>query len=70
MGRRAAIYARVSTTDQSCERQVSELAAFARRSGHDVAGIFRETASGASDKRAARKRVMEMAQVREIDAVS
>ncbi len=69
MGRRAAIYARVSTADQSCERQISELTSFAQRCGYDVAGIFRETASGASANRAARKKVMDLAQTRQIDVV-
>lgn len=69
MGQRAAIYARVSTSDQSCERQVSELTAFAERSGFDVVGIFKETASGASANRAARNRIIDLAQARLIDAV-
>ena len=69
MGQRAAIYTRVSTADQSCERQVSELTSFAERGGYDVAGIFRETAPGASAKLAARKKVMDLAQARQIDAV-
>ena len=45
MGQRAAIYVRVSTTDQSCERQIAELTAFAGRSGFAVLGIFKETGS-------------------------
>ncbi len=69
MGRRAAIYARVSTADQSCERQVSELTSFAERCRYDVAGTFRDTAPGASANRAARKKVMDLAQARQIDAV-
>lgn len=69
MGQRAAIYARVSTADQSCERQVSELTSFAERCGYDVAGTFRDTAPGASANRAARKKVMALAQARQIDAV-
>ena len=69
MGRRAAIFARVSTADQSCERQVSELTSFAERCGYDVAGTFRDTAPGASANRAARKKVMALAQARQIDAV-
>ncbi len=69
MGRRAAIYARVSTAAQSCERQVSELTSFAERCGYDVAGTFKETASGASANRAARKKVMDLAQARQIGAV-
>ena len=69
MGQRAAIYARVSTTDQSCERQIAELTAFAGRSGFEVLGIFKETASGTRNNRLARNRVLQLAQARRIDAV-
>ena len=69
MGQKAALYARVSTSDQSCERQVAELTAFAARGGYEIAGIFRETASGTRGNRAARNRVMALAQDRQIDAV-
>lgn len=69
MGQRAAIYARVSTSDQSCERQISELAAFAKRGGYEVVEIFKETASGTKANRLARKQVMDLAQLRKIDAV-
>ncbi|MYK31187.1 MAG: DNA resolvase [Boseongicola sp. SB0670_bin_30] len=63
------MYARVCTADQSCERQVSELTSFAERCGYDVAGTLRDTAPGASANRAARKKVMDLAQARQIDAV-
>jgi DNA invertase Pin-like site-specific DNA recombinase len=66
---RVAIYCRVSTADQSCERQVRELRAFAKRLGAEVVGVFRETASGAKNDRAERKKVMALAQAREIDAI-
>jgi DNA invertase Pin-like site-specific DNA recombinase len=69
MKNRAAIYTRVSTSDQSCERQVAELTAFAERGGYDVVGVFTETASGASANRAARNRVLDLAQARQIDAI-
>ena len=69
MGQRAAIYARVSTSDQSCDRQVTELTAFAERGSYDVVGIFKETASGASANRNARNRLTDLAQARQIDAV-
>ncbi|KZZ27740.1 DNA resolvase [Sulfitobacter sp. HI0082] len=69
MGQRAAIYARVSTSDQSCERQVTELTAFAERGGYDVVGVFKETASGASVNRTARNRLLDLAQTRQIDAI-
>uniref|UniRef100_A4X0I7 Resolvase/invertase-type recombinase catalytic domain-containing protein n=1 Tax=Cereibacter sphaeroides (strain ATCC 17025 / ATH 2.4.3) TaxID=349102 RepID=A4X0I7_CERS5 len=58
MGQRAAIYARVSTTDQSCDRQIAELTTFADRGGYEVVGIFKETASGASANRAARNQII------------
>ena len=69
LGQRAAIYVRVSTTDQSCERQIAELTAFAGRSGFEVLGIFKETASGTRNNRLARNRVLQLAQARRIDAV-
>jgi putative DNA-invertase from lambdoid prophage Rac len=55
-------FCRVSTDDQSCERQERDLRAFAKRAGHHIVGVFKETASGA-------KKVMALAQAREIDAI-
>lgn len=69
MGQRAAIYCRVSTADQSCERQERDLAAFAGRAGYEVAAIFKETRSGSTLDRAERRKVMALAQARKIDAV-
>lgn len=69
MGQRAALYCRVSTTDQSCARQERDLAAFADRAGYEVIGIFKESGSGTKLDRAERKKVMALAQRREIDAV-
>ena len=69
MGQHAALYCRVSTADQSCARQERELAAFAARAGYEVIGVFRETASGAKLDRIERRKVMALAQRREIDAV-
>jgi len=67
--KRAAIYARVSTSDQSCERQISELTAFADRGGFEVVDVHKETASGASANRAARNKIIDLAQARQIDAI-
>jgi putative DNA-invertase from lambdoid prophage Rac len=64
-----AIYCRVSTEDQSCERQERDLRAFAKRAGHGIVAVFRETASGAKNDRAERKKVMALAQARKIDAI-
>ena len=46
MGQRAVLYCRVSTSDQSCDRQERDLAAFAERAGYEVVGTSKETASG------------------------
>ena len=69
MGQRAALYCRVSTADQSCARQERDLAAFAARAGYEVVGTFKETGSGVKLDRAERRRVMALAQARQIDAV-
>ena len=64
-----AIYCRVSTDDQSCARQERDLRAYAKRAGHRIVGVFKETASGARTDRAERSKVMALAQAREIDAI-
>ncbi len=69
MGQRVALYCRVSTADQSCARQERDLAAFAERSGCDVVGTFKETGSGVKLDRAERRKVLALAQRREIDAI-
>jgi putative DNA-invertase from lambdoid prophage Rac len=61
-----AIYCRVSTDDQFCERQERDLQAFARRSGHKIFAVLKEMASGADDDRPERKEVMALARAREI----
>ena len=43
-----AIYCRVSTDDQSCERQERDLRVFAKCAGHEIVAVFKETASGAT----------------------
>jgi len=53
-----AIYCRVSPDDQCCERHERDLRAFARRAGHRIVGVFKETASGAKNDRVERKKVM------------
>ena len=65
----AALYCQVSTTDQSCSRQERDLAAFAERAGYEVVGTYKEIASGVKLDRAERRKVLALAQRREIDAV-
>jgi DNA invertase Pin-like site-specific DNA recombinase len=69
LGQRAAIYCRVSTADQSCDRQARDLRAFAKRGGYQVVKVFKETGSGTKMDRAERKKIMALAQSREIDSV-
>lgn len=69
MGQRAAIYCRVSTADQSCDRQERDLRAFAERGGFEIVAVHKEKASGAKTDRNERKKVMALAQARKIDAI-
>jgi putative DNA-invertase from lambdoid prophage Rac len=67
--KRAAIYCRVSTADQSCERQVSDLTALAKSRGFEVIATYKETASGMKNDRKQRAEVMKLAQAGKIDAI-
>ena len=64
-----AIYCRVSTTDQSCDRQAQDLLDYAEKANFDVIGVWKETASGAKHNRAERQKVLTLAQARQIDTV-
>lgn len=66
---RAVIYARVSTKDQDCQRQIEDLKKFADRAGYDVIAVLEEKASGAKNDRAERAKILKMAQARLIDVV-
>lgn len=58
-----------STADQSRARQENDLTAFAARAGYEVVGTFKETGSGTKLDRAEWRKIMALAQRREIDAV-
>jgi putative DNA-invertase from lambdoid prophage Rac len=66
---RVAIYCRVSTNDQNCERQEHDLIEYASKCGYEVVGVWSETISGMKTDRAARKEVMSLAKARDIDGV-
>ncbi len=66
---RVALYTRVSTADQSCERQVAELTAYAQRSNSKILIVVKETASGTKNDRAERNKIMSLARKRQIDMV-
>lgn len=61
-----AIYARVSTSEQSCELQIRELKEFAERRGWDVVVIFEEKMSGTTVNRPQLKKLVSE---RKIDVV-
>lgn len=67
--KRVAIYCRVSTADQDCDRQKRDLTEFAARAGYEVVDLLTETASGAKNNRKERAKVIQMARERRIDAV-
>jgi putative DNA-invertase from lambdoid prophage Rac len=66
---RVAIYCRVSTHDQNCERQERDLSEYAKQCGHEVVGVWSEFGSGVKLDRVKRKEVMTIARARKIDAV-
>ena len=69
MGQKAALYCRVSTSDQSCSRQEWELMEYARKLEFEVVGIWKETASGSKDQKPERKKVLALAQKKQIDVI-
>ncbi len=69
MAATAAIYARVSTEEQSCEQQVTALREAAARMGLSVAEVLEETGSGARNDRPGLVALMEAARRRAIDVV-
>jgi putative DNA-invertase from lambdoid prophage Rac len=67
---RAAIYARVSTTDQNCEMQLAELREYASRRAWEITTEFVDTGwSGAKANRPAFDRLMAEAGKRTFDVV-
>jgi putative DNA-invertase from lambdoid prophage Rac len=64
-----AVYCRVSTDDQSCERQERDLRAFAKRAGHKIVAVFKETGSGADNARPERAKVLALARAHRIEVI-
>ncbi len=65
---RVAIYARVSTADQSPERQIRELRSYALARDWQIVVEVQEVAGG-SGKRPERENVLRMARCRQVDAI-
>ena len=66
---RAAIYARVSTTDQNCELQIRELQAYAERQSWSIAETYQDAISGAKANRPALNRLTFDARARKFDCL-
>ena len=66
---RAAIYARVSTTDQNCEMQIRELQAHAERQGWGIVETYQDIISGAKASRPGLNRLMLDARARKFDCL-
>src|SRR5215831_3700663 len=66
---RAAIYARVSTTDQHNEIQINDLTEYLHRRGWKLAGVYQDQISGAKAKRPGLDALMADARQRKIDVV-
>src|SRR5512133_2027092 len=65
-----AIYARVSTQDQTCTMQLGELREYVQRRGWEIAGEYVDTGwSGAKVSRPELDRLMKDARMRRFDAV-
>jgi DNA invertase Pin-like site-specific DNA recombinase len=66
---KAAIYVRVSTTDQNSELQVRELNDYATRQGWKIVETYQDVISGAKSSRPGLNRLMEDARARKFDCL-
>jgi len=66
---RAALYCRVSTTDQNNALQIRELTEYVQRRGWELVGTYQDTISGAKASRPGLERLMTDARLRQFDAV-
>ena len=69
MRQRAAIYCRVSSSDQTCKRQERDLLAYSKRAGFKVIGVWKEVGSGVKEDRHERKQILALAQDHKIDII-
>src|SRR5579864_9468980 len=66
---KTAIYARVSTTDQTNTIQIRELKDYVERRGWELAGIYQDQMSGAKASRPGLDQLMSAARFRRFDAI-
>ena len=66
---KTAIYARVSTDEQTTDNQVIELKKVAERNGWEIETIYADTISGAKSKRPQLDKLMKAIMRKELDIV-
>jgi DNA invertase Pin-like site-specific DNA recombinase len=66
---RVALYARVSTAEQSCELQLLDLHDYAARQGWEIAGVYQDIISGSKSDRPALNRLREDARAKRFDCL-
>jgi len=64
---KVALYTRVSTEDQSTERQIAELREYAKGRGWDLGEIYTENASGTNNKRKEFQAMLAAARAKKFD---
>ena len=69
MKKRAALYCRVSTTDQNPDTQLLDLREFAKQRGFEIVGEYTDVISGAKSKRPGLDRLMSDARRHRFDVV-
>src|SRR5881628_1890557 len=70
MATRVAVYARVSTTEQTCENQLGDLRAYCQARGWEhVTEFVDQGVSGTKDRRPALDRLMAAVKTRKVDVV-
>lgn len=67
--KKCAIYCRVSTNEQTTDRQERELLEYAERANYEVVTAKTDTISGSTSKRKGRDAIIELARKRKIDVV-
>ncbi|MDR3606006.1 MAG: recombinase family protein [Oligoflexia bacterium] len=67
--KRAGIYLRVSTQDQSTDMQLADIQEFAKLRGWNVVDIYEDKATGTNAQRPQLKRLMQDARARKIDII-
>ncbi len=68
-GKRIAIYARVSTKDQSVDMQLNDLERYSKERGFKVCKVYQDSISGTKDARPGLNQLMNYARKRRFDVV-